>query len=77
MTTPNQMPQKSNKVRQQVLSNLIETKASTHTETKWRTNPDTDELEEVKVKRTRQVLRFPLAQNMSEESVEALAKRWI
>lgn len=77
MATPNEMPKKPSKIRQQLLSSLIERKPTSWSRTAWATNRDTDELEEVKVKVTRDSLRYPLAQNMSDSAVDALAKRWL
>jgi hypothetical protein len=67
---------KINKVHQEILSGLIETRPTSWNRKVW-TNDEDGLTVESTVKVTRQSLRFPFAQNMSEESVDALAKRWL
>lgn len=71
MATPNQMPNK-NKIRQQILAGLIETKPASWNKKVW--NDEKKTVDEVKV--AHQGLRYPLAQNVSEQTVERAAKRW-
>ena len=76
MATPNQMPKKPNQLRQQVVSQLIESRPASWTRKTLTKNEDGKET--VKSEKVAQSeLRFPLAQNMSWDSVERLAKRWI
>lgn len=65
---------KANRLHQQLLSGLIDRKP-----TSWeRKLPDPkDPRRVVTQKVTRQSLRFPLAQNVSEFNVELAAKRWM
>lgn len=74
MTTPNQMPKKPNKTKMHVLSGLISLSTSD-----WERKSlarDDQGKEAVQTTRvTRNILRYPLAQNVSEQSVESLAKR--
>lgn len=74
MTTPNQMPNKPNKIRMQVLSGLIA--LAPYSWQRKSLSRDEDGKEVVTTTQvTRAGLRYPLAQNVSEESVENLAKR--
>ncbi|AHJ86429.1 hypothetical protein 40AC_66 [Mycobacterium phage 40AC] len=73
---PSMMPKKVNPIRTQVLGGLIETKAVSSTFKKVVKGDDGKETV-VSIKRTRQGLRYPLAQNVSDENVDRLAKRWI
>jgi len=76
MATPNQMPKKPNQLRLQVVSQLIETRPTSWTRKTLTKNEDGKEnVESVKVAQLE--LRFPLAQSMSRDSVERLAKRWL
>ena len=76
MPTPNQMPNKANPLHQQLLAGLIETKAVSWDRKSLSKDKDGKEvLNTTKV--TRQGLRFPLAQNVSEDSIERAAKRWL
>ena len=76
MATPNQMPKRPNKLKQQLVSNLIETRPASWT--RKTLTKDEDGKEKVKSEKVAQSeLRFPLAQNFSWDSVERLAKRWI
>lgn len=85
MATPNQMPRKPlptagwhrrNPLAPQILSALIETKPAS-----WELKTlakDGDGKEIVKTRKvTNNALRYALAQNVSEESVERLARRWL
>lgn len=76
MATPNQMPKRPNQLRQQLLSGLIETKP-----TSWSRkvlDKDEDGKEVVSTQKvTHDALRFPLAQNVSEESVERASRSWM
>ncbi|QXN73899.1 hypothetical protein SEA_EAGLEPRIDE_62 [Mycobacterium phage Eaglepride] len=74
--TPNAMPRKANIVHQKLLSGLIETKPVTSTFKKLVKDKDGKEVV-VGTKVTRQGLRYPLAQNVSEANVDLAAKRWI
>lgn len=74
---PNQMPKKSNnKLRQQLLAGLIETKPSS-----WERKSLSKDEEGKEVvsstKVTHDALRYPLAQNVSDDSVERTARRWL
>lgn len=76
MATPNQMPKRPNKLRQQIVSNLIDTRPSSWT--KKRIVKDKDGKEQVEsVKVTHSELRHSFAQNMSDANVERLAERWL
>lgn len=76
MTTPNKMPRRNNKLQQQMLEGLI-----ANTKHTWKKkilvadDNGKERLEEVHV--TRQALRYPLAQNVSEQNVESAARRWL
>jgi hypothetical protein len=67
---------KANLIRQQMVGGLIETKPAS-----WERKTlakDEDGKEIVINKRvTHQALRYPLAQNISDENVERIAKRWL
>lgn len=76
MSTPNQMPKKQNKINQQVLGDLIHTLPTSWTRKSISTNEDGKEVvEETKIHH--HTLKFPLAQNVSAESVNRLAERWL
>ncbi|AOT24984.1 hypothetical protein PBI_KALPINE_65 [Mycobacterium phage Kalpine] len=76
MATPNQMPQRTNPIHQHTLSGLLATKPVTSTFKKVVKGSDgKDQVVERKV--TRQGLRFPLAQNVSEANVDRMARRWL
>lgn len=76
MATPNQMPKKPSVMRQQLLAGLIETKPSSWKAKTIRKDEDGKEVvETVTVNQTS--LKYPLAHNMSEASVEALSRRWL
>jgi hypothetical protein len=76
MAKPNEMPKKANPVRQQVVSNLIETRPASWTKKVLAKDADGKEtVESVKVERRE--LKFSFALNMSEENVERLAQRWL
>lgn len=70
------MPKRPNRVRQQLLAGLIETKPSS-----WNRkvlSKDEDGKEQIDtVKVSHDALRFPLAQNISERNVERAARRWL
>lgn len=72
MATPNHMPQR-NKLRQQLMHSLIETKPTSWTKKVW--NEDDKKVEEVEVKHDG--LRWPLAGNVSNENVERVSKQWL
>ncbi|AMS01054.1 hypothetical protein SEA_CHANGELING_65 [Mycobacterium phage Changeling] len=76
MATPNAMPKRTNPLHQQMLSALLATKPVTTTFKKVSKDSNGKELvTETKV--TRQGLRFPLAQNVSDENVDRMARRWL
>ncbi|AMS00964.1 hypothetical protein SEA_LOSER_68 [Mycobacterium phage Loser] len=76
MATPNAMPKRTNPLHQQMLSALLATKPVTTTFKKLvKDSAGKDQVVERKV--TRQGLRFPLAQNVSEANVDLAAKRWL
>ncbi|QWS69343.1 hypothetical protein SEA_POOMPHA_59 [Mycobacterium phage Poompha] len=74
--TPNVMPRKANVVQQKLLAGLIETAPSS-----WKRKTLTKDANGkevvVETKVSRRVLRYPLAQNVTEANVDRLAKRWI
>lgn len=76
MVTPNQMPKRQSKVRQQLVASLIETQQASWKRKVWAKDED-GELKEATVTVTRDALRYPLAQNVSDRNVEALAERWL
>lgn len=76
MATPNQMPKRPNKLRMQLLSALLETKKITRTR-KVLGKDDEGKPVDKEVKESIDALRFPLAQNMSDDSVNRLAGRWL
>lgn len=76
MATPNQMPKRPNVLRQQLLAGLIETKPSSWKAKSISKDDDGKELVSTTTV-TNSVLKYPLAQNVSEAAVEAVAKRWI
>lgn len=67
---------KQNRIRQEVLEGLIETRPVS-----WEKKDlakDEAGKEIVKTSKVQhQALRFPLAQNMSEDNVERLSRRWL
>lgn len=70
------MPKKQNKIQQQALLGLISLAPASWT--RKTLHKDEDGKEIVKNDQiTRSVLRYPLAQNVSEENVERAAKRWM
>lgn len=74
---PNQMPKRQqSKIRQQMIAGLIETKPTSWNRKTLAKDEDGKEVVNNRMVR-RDELRFPLAQNVSEESVERLAKRWL
>jgi hypothetical protein len=65
-----------NPIRQTVVSGLIATQKSTTTVKVLIT--DENGKEDVQnISTTRDVLRYPLAQNVSEQNVNRLAERWL
>lgn len=76
MATPNQMPKRTNPIHQQVLSGLLATKPVTTAFKSIAKDVDGKEII-VEAKRTRQGLRFPLAQNVTELSIDRAARRWL
>ncbi|AGS82748.1 hypothetical protein ANNAL29_67 [Mycobacterium phage AnnaL29] len=76
MATPNAMPKRTNPLHQQILSGLLATKPVTTTVKRVvKDAAGKDQVVERKV--TRQGLRFPLAQNVSEANIDLAAKRWL
>ena len=76
MATPNQMPNRPNPVRQQLVARLIETRPTSWTKKTAVKNKDgKEEIESVKVPHSE--LRYTFAQNMSDANVERLAERWL
>lgn len=74
--TPNAMPRKANPVHQQLLSGLIATKPTTRTHKVLERDGEGKEvISETKIVGT--TLAFPLANNVSEENVDRMARRWI
>lgn len=73
---PNHMPKSNNRIRTQIVDGLITTAPST-----WKKKSlakDKDGKEKVETTHvTNEVLRFPLAQNVSDDSVERLARKWL
>ena len=67
---------KANLIRQQLLAGLIETKPVSWDRKTLSKDKDGKEVPNT-TKVTRQGLRFPLAQNVSSDNVEAAAKRWL
>lgn len=63
-------------LRQKLLGGLIETQKSTTTVKTFVKDEDGKE-QEVSTSTTRDVLRYPLAQNVSELNVNRLAGRWV
>jgi hypothetical protein len=62
--------------RQKLLGALIETQKSTTT-VKVLVKDENGKEDVKSISTTRDILRWPLAQNVSEQSVEALAGRWV
>lgn len=77
MATPNEMPKKNpSELRQRILANLIEHKKQNAKRKSFRTNSEgSEELVTEDVEQT--VLRYPLAQNVSENTVQRAAERWL
>ncbi|QBJ04867.1 hypothetical protein SEA_ELEPHANTOON_66 [Mycobacterium phage Elephantoon] len=76
MATPNAMPKKANPLHQQILSGLLANKPATTTiKTLSKDKQGKEVVVETKV--TRQVVRHPLAQNVSEENIDRMAARWL
>ncbi len=76
MTTPNNMPKRPNKLRQQIVGDLIHTTPSSWERKTLSKNEEGKEVVST-TKVTNNALRYALAQNVSEESVERLARRWL
>lgn len=76
MATPNQMPKKPNKLREQMLSHLIETKPSGWTQKILAKDDDGKEIVNGVIHDHRQ-LKWPLAENVSDFNVDRAAKRWL
>jgi len=74
--TPNAMPRKANLIHQQTLASLIETKPVSWTHKQLAKGKDGKEVL-VQTKVTRDGLRFPLAQNVSDSNLDVMAKRWL
>jgi hypothetical protein len=76
MATPNAMPKKVSPIHQQILAGLLATKPAS-----WvhKTDVTPAERQPTIVERTitRQALRFPLAQNVSDLSIERAARVWL
>ncbi|AVR76922.1 hypothetical protein SEA_GREEDYLAWYER_63 [Mycobacterium phage GreedyLawyer] len=76
MATPNQMPKRTNPMHQQILSGLLANKPVTRSHKFLAKGADGKEIVlETKVKR--QVLRFPLAENISEDNIDRAARAWL
>lgn len=76
MSTPNDMPKRPNPIRQKVVGDLIHTVPTSWTrKTLGRDDDGKEVIEEKPV--NHHTLRYPLAQNVSAESVERLARRWL
>lgn len=75
---PSAMPKKANPIHLQLLGGLLETKKVSWTQKKVdprSENPRKPEL--IEVVRDGSELKYPLARNVSEASVEQAAKRWL
>lgn len=73
---PNEMPNKNKAVQVRLLAGLTETQASSWDRKNLSRDKEGKEvLDTVKVTHT--VVRYPLAQNVSEDNVERAAKRWL
>lgn len=70
------MPRKTNPLHQQILGGLLATKPVTTT-VKSLVKDDAGKEQVVSTKQTRQGLRFPLAQNVSEVNIDRAARRWM
>lgn len=70
------MPKKANKLRQQLLAGLIETKPSSWERKSIAKDDDGKEVVS-STKVSHNALRYPLAQNVSDESVERTARLWL
>lgn len=76
MTTPNQMPDKRDNTGRRIVGDLIQTVPASWTRKTLRKDEEGKEkVESVTV--NYQALRYPLAQNVSEENVERAAWRWL
>lgn len=77
MTTPNEMPKRQpDKLREQILARLIEAKRQTWARKQFvRAEEGGEELVEEQV--AHDALRWPLAQNVSENAVQQAARRWL
>uniref|UniRef100_A0AAU8GS30 Uncharacterized protein n=1 Tax=Mycobacterium phage BabyBack TaxID=3158877 RepID=A0AAU8GS30_9CAUD len=73
--TPNVMPKRANVIHQQILSGLLATKPASWVKKTIVKVDGKDEV--VKTRVTRQELRFPLAQNVSEFNIDLAARRWL
>lgn len=67
---------KANRIHQQVLGALIETKQVTWQRKTLGKNGDGKEVVNT-AQVANEVLRFPLAQNVSDENIERMARRWV
>ncbi|UJD20901.1 hypothetical protein SEA_ZIMMER_63 [Mycobacterium phage Zimmer] len=76
MATPNAMPKRTNPIHQQILSALLATKPVKRTHKRFIRDADGKE-HEVFETSTVNVLRSPLAANVSDENIERAARRWI
>jgi hypothetical protein len=73
MKTPNQMPKKPNRLRQQIVGALIHTVPTSWDRkyvSKSHNGVDSEKVEH-------QTLRNPLAKNVSEQNVERIARAWL
>ena len=73
---PSQMPKSVNKIHQQVVGSLIDSKPANRTVKTLAKDEDGKEIVKTKTVKATE-LRNPLAQNVSEHNVERLAKRWL
>lgn len=73
---PNNMPKRPNPIRQRIVGDLIHTLPTSWTrKTLGKSGDGKEVIEETKVKHLS--LRFPLAQNVSDENVERIARRFL
>lgn len=73
---PNNMPRTNNKMRTQIVDSLIATTPAVWKKKVVKRDEDGKEVFET-IDVAASALRFPLAQNMSDENVERLARKWL
>ena len=76
MTTPNQMPKKPNPIKLQIVDALLSMSPSSW-ERKSISRDDNGKEVVATSRVVRSVLRYPLAQNVSDQSVESVAARFL